>query len=164
MFAKHIHSFHAEVERARASVGIETYTKLLQHIDGDANKISRVDLEARKAKYSEGIEKTRKVTKSEQSKCAVDVPAEMDGGLKKKHVPKRYDDQIKAEIVCRKVELGKPYHELSMAEKKEILWDNEMQRLVVEGKGRDGIETRDVKYIVPQSSEMRALVERINSA
>ena len=53
-----------------------------------------------------------------------------------------------------------------MAKKKEILWDNEMQRLVVEGKDRGNIETRDVKYvdIVPQSSEMRALVERINSA
>ena len=86
MFAKHSNSFHAEVERAPASVGIETYTKLLQHIDGDANKISRVDLEARKAKYSEGTKKTWKVTNSEQSKCAVDVPAEMDGGLKKKHV------------------------------------------------------------------------------
>ena len=53
-----------------------------------------------------------------------------------------------------------------MAKKKEILWDNEMQRLVVEGKDRGNIETRDVKYvdIVPQSSEMRALVERINNA
>ena len=51
-----------------------------------------------------------------------------------------------------------------MAEKKKILWDNEMQRLVVEGKGRDGIETSSVKYIVPQSSETKALVERINSA
>ena len=55
-------------------------------------------------------------------------------------------------------------YDLSMAEKKEILWDNEMQRLVVEGKGRDRIETRYMKYIVPQSSEMRAFVERINSA
>ena len=163
MFAKHINSFHAEVERARTLVGTETYTKLLWHIDGDANKISRVDLEARKEKYSEGVEKTRKVTKSEQSKCALDVPAEMDGGLKKKHVLKKYDDQIKAEIVCRKIEPKKPYNELSMAEKKEILWDNEMQRLVLEGKGRDGIETKSVKYIVPQSSEMKALVERINS-
>ena len=51
------------------------------------------------------------MTKSEQSKCAVDVPAEMDDDLKKKHVLKRYNDQIKAEIVCRKIELGKPYRE-----------------------------------------------------
>ena len=51
-----------------------------------------------------------------------------------------------------------------MAKKKEIMWDNETQRLVVEGKGRDGIETSVVKYILPQSSEMKALVERINSA
>ena len=29
------------------------------------------------------------MTKSEQSKCAVDVPAEMDGGLKKKDVLNR---------------------------------------------------------------------------
>ena len=92
------------------------------------------------------------------------IAGTIKGLADEEHVLKRYDDQIKAEIVCRKIELGKPYHELSMAEKKEILWDNEMQRLVVEGKGRDGIETRDVKYIVPQSSEMRALVERINSA
>lgn len=79
-------------------------------------------------------------------------------------VLKGYDEQIKAEIVCRKIDLGKPYHELNMAKKNKILWDNNMQRLVVEGKGWEGIKTRDVKYIVPQSSEMRARVERINSA
>ena len=71
---------------------------------------------------------------------------------------KSYYDQIKAEIVCRNIELGNPYHELSMVEESEILRDNKMQRLVVEGNDRDGIKMRDVKYIVPQSSEMRALV------
>ena len=73
MFSKHINSFHTEVERAGASGRTKTYTKLLKHIVGDVNKISRADLEARKEKHSKGMDKTRKVIKSEQSKCAADV-------------------------------------------------------------------------------------------
>ena len=38
---------------------------LLDLVAGDTNKISRVDLEARKAKYAEGIKKPRKITVSE---------------------------------------------------------------------------------------------------
>ena len=35
---------------------------------------------------------------------------------------------------------------VSMAEKKELLWNNKMHRLVVKGKGRAGIEATSVKY------------------
>ena len=70
MFSEHINSFRTEVERAGASGRTKTYTKLLKHIEGDVNKIS---VEARKKKHSKGMDKTRKVIKSEQSECAVDV-------------------------------------------------------------------------------------------
>ena len=36
------------------------------------------------------------------------------------------------------------------------------ENLVAQGKAQDGIKPSDVKYIVPQSAEMIALITRIN--
>ena len=51
-----------------------------------ANKISCVDLEARKVKYSKGIGKIQTTAKSETNTRGIDVPAEMEGGLKMKYI------------------------------------------------------------------------------
>jgi len=79
MFADHCDTFNSGVERSLSVVGDEKYTQLLDFISRDTNKISRVDLEARKEKYSKGIQKPRKITKSEQNVCGPDISAEMDG-------------------------------------------------------------------------------------
>jgi len=128
-------------------------------------------LEAQKEKYAEGVEKPRKETKSEQSRCGLDIPAEMDGGLKKKDIQKKYDAQIRAEIEFRRLvyprdEEGnrKTYEQLSIAEKKELLINDEMGIIASELRAREGIQPDDVKYITPQSQEMKALVVRINSS
>ena len=72
-FAKYIDLFHKKVDRARSAIGVQWYDTLVKHIDGDANKISRVDLEARKVKYSKGIDKIGKTTKSETNTCGIDM-------------------------------------------------------------------------------------------
>ena len=168
-FAKHIDHFHKKVDRARAAIGDQCYKDLIKFVDGDANKISRVDLEARKDKYSKGVNKIRKTTKSETNTCGMDVPAEMDGGLKMKDIQKKYETEVDAEIVCRRIELPvdedgkrKPCNQLSMKEKRDLLRIDQMKMLAGELKAGDGIRPSDVKYIVPKSAAMKALVLRIN--
>ena len=132
LFADYCDSFNSRVEHTRATAGEEKCRCLLDFIAGDTNKISRVDLEARKAKYAEGIEKPRKITKAEQNSCGPDITAEMDGGLKIKYILQKYDKEIRAEIECRGIRLSKPYTQLSMTEKKNLLKVDEMKNLVVQ--------------------------------
>ena len=104
------------------------------------------------------------------SKCGVDIPAEMDGGLKKKDIQKKHDVAIRAEIEFRRLVYPrdadgsrKTYEQLSMAEKKELLINDEMGVIATKLQAREGIQPDDVKYITPQSQEMKDLVVRINS-
>ena len=99
----------------------------------------------------------------------IDVPVEMDGGLKMKEIQKKYEKEVDAEIVCRRIELpvdgcgkGKKINQLSIKEKRDLLRVDQMKMLAGELKARDGIIPNDVKYIVPKSAAMKALVVRIN--
>ena len=53
----------------------EKCLELLDFIDEDKNRISPLDLEARKETYAKGVKKPRSTTKSEQCPCGPDVPA-----------------------------------------------------------------------------------------
>ena len=53
---------------------------------------------------------------------------------------------------------------MSTKEKKDLLRVDEMKNLTAQLKVREGIKPGDVKYIVPQSAEMIALVRRINNS
>ena len=81
----------------------ENYQKFVTFIEDTANKMSHADLEARKKKYSIGLEKNRKVTKSERSSCGIDVPAGMDSGLKIKDTQKKHGKEIKVEISSQRI-------------------------------------------------------------
>ena len=111
------------------------------------------------------------MTTSEQSNCGIDVPAEMDGGLKVKDIQRKYDKEIKAEIDCRGIEYPKDdagntktYDQLSMKEKQDLLGVDQMKSLAGELKVVDGIRPSDVKYIVPRLAAMRAFITRLNSS
>ena len=86
----------------------------------------------------------------------------MDGGITISNLKMIYDKQIEAEITFRKIQLKKPYAQLTAKEKKDHLRMDEMKYLFAQGKARDGIELKDIKYIVPQSAEMIALISVIN--
>ena len=140
----------------------------MQDIKKDG-KISRVDLEARKVKYSKSVDKIRKITKSEMNACDIDVRAKMEGGLKMKDVQKKYEEVIDAEIVCRRIKLPldedgrkKTCTQLNIKEKRDLLRMDQMKMLAEELKGGDGIKPSDVKYIVPKLAAMKALVAKIN--
>ena len=136
----------------------------LRFLEGDSNIMSHIELERQKVKYASGIENPRKRIKNEQNTCCLDIPAEMDGGLKEKDMQRKYDKEIRAEIEFRKLRLEKPYEELSIAEKKELLINSEMGIRAAQLKARDGISPGDIKYIAPQSKEMQDLVERLNNS
>jgi hypothetical protein len=87
----------------------------------------------------------------------------MDGGLKIKYILQKYDKEIRAEIECRGIRLSKPYTQLSMMEKKNLLKVDEMKNLAVQLKAREGIQPSDVKQIAPQLAEMLALAVALNS-
>ena len=76
---------------------------------------------------------------------------------------KRYDKEIRAKIECRGIQHNKPYNQLSIKEKKDILKVNEMKNLAAQLKARESVQPSDTKYIVPQSAEMKALVITIHS-
>ena len=143
----------------------------MNHIADKNNKVSHVDLDERKDRFVVGIDKQHKITKSEMNKCGPDVPAEMDGGLKKKKIQRRYNRGIRVEMEHRHIKYpkdkdskSKSFNKLTMKEKRDVLVQDEIRVLAADGKARDGIEPRDVKYIVPQSEEMKELVNRINSS
>ena len=56
----------------------------------------------------------------------------------------------------------KKINQLSIKEKRDLLRVDQMKMLTGELKVRDGIIPNDVKYIVPKSAAMKALVLRIN--
>ena len=94
----------------------------------------------------------------------------MDGGLKKKDIQKKHDAAIRAEIEFRRLvyprdadEDWKTYKQLSIAEKKELLINDEMGVITTKLQAREGIHPDDDKYITPQLQEMKDLVVRINS-
>ena len=163
LYSEHCDEFREKVDKAKAILGKEKYKDLVLFLQGDANRVSRIDLEARKVKYANGIQKPRKLTKAEQIKCGLDVPAEMDGGLRKKDIQRKYDAQIRAEIEFRKLQLPKPYEDLTIVEKKELLINSEMGIRATQLKARDGISPGDITYITPQSEEMQELVKQINN-
>ena len=62
-------------------LGTKKFNSLCEFITGDEKKISRVDLEGTKDLFAKGIEKIRKITKSELNPCGVDVTADMSGAI-----------------------------------------------------------------------------------
>ena len=61
-------------------------------------------------------------------------------------------------------ETPKNYNQLSMKEKKDIIRVDKMKNLAAQLKAREDIKPGDVKYIVPQSAEMIALVRIVNNS
>ena len=81
-------------------------------------------MDKRKDAFAVGIERQLKMTKLEMNVCGPNVPAEMDGSLKKKDLVQKYDRHIKAEmkkrlINCPKGKGGKSkfFKKLSMKER-----------------------------------------------
>lgn len=83
--------------------------------------------------------------KSGKNVCGPDIPAEMDGGLKMKDIQKKYDKEIKAEIDFRGIndENLKPYEEVSMKEKRDLLKVDVTKILTAQLKSRDGNKPGD---------------------
>lgn len=79
-----------------------------------------------------------------------------------RNLQRKYDAQIKAEIICRRIELDKPYDQLKQKEKVDYLRLDEKKDRVDQEKAQDVIQPRDITYIVPPSAEMIALVATIN--
>ena len=129
MFGDYCDAFNLRNEESYAIIGNEQYNRLLDHIEGDSSKISRIDLEARKLMYARGIKQPRKLTKSEQNTCGADIPTEMEGWNKIKDIIKRYDKEIKTEIECREIKLDEAHGELNMKEKKDLLQVDEMKNI-----------------------------------
>ena len=78
---------------------------------------------------------------------------------------------IQAEMEHRRIKYpkyedgkSKSFKNLTMKEKRDLLVQDEFRVLAADGKARDGIEPRNVKYVVPQSEEMKQLVAIINSS
>ena len=162
MFSNQCDFFSARAKRARADARDGKYQQLFDFITGNKNRISCVDIEARKRKYEEGVAKPRKPTKSEQCKCGADITPAMNGGIKIGKLLAKYEKEIKAEIEFRGIKYQGEYSKLRHRDKVELLKKNELGKLAGEGKAQEGMTLKNVYYIVPQSPEMKALVPLIN--
>jgi len=143
--------------------GGEQFVALLNHIKGDENKTSRKDADAAKRKLAEGVNKPRKITKAEQSKVGADVTAEMGGKIKVGQLQKKDDEEMKAEVDAREIELPKDWGEMGIKERRDALRRDELKNLALEEKVREGAVVKDIKEIVPMSEEMKAIMAEVNS-
>ena len=84
MFAKQIGCSDACTENNRASTWADKCRKLLEFIDGVKNRISRVDLEARKKTYAKGVKNQ--------------VTLQIDRGITMSHLKMTYGEQINAAV------------------------------------------------------------------
>ena len=90
MFADQCDTFNSNIKKELDVIGKEKHGEIVQYITRNTNKVSRADLDATKEKFAKGINKVRKLTKSETNTCGLHVPAEMDGGVKMKDLQKKY--------------------------------------------------------------------------
>ena len=165
-FGPHCTDFHEVADEAIEKMGGhggEQFVALLNHIKGDENKTSRKDADAAKRKLAEGVNKPRKITKAEQSKVGADVTAEMGGKIKVGQLQKKDDEEMKAEVDAREIELPKDWGEMGIKERRDALRRDELKNLALEEKVREGAVVKDIKEIVPMSEEMKAIMAEVNS-
>ena len=107
LYSKYCDNFNSRLETSWAEIGNEKCKQLLSHIANANNKVSRLDSDKKNDAFAVGIEKQRKITKPEMDVCGPDVPAEMDSGLKKKDLVRKYDRHINAEMEKRRIKYPK---------------------------------------------------------
>ena len=64
LYGKYCDTFNSRVEASRAAIGDERCQQVFSHVATDNNKVSRLDLDARKDRFAMGIDKQHKITKS----------------------------------------------------------------------------------------------------
>ena len=105
MFADHCDGFDHKVSEEMSRLGLRKFNSLCDFITDDEKKVSRDDLERAKDRFAEGVEKVRKITKSELNPCGVDVTADMGGAVKMTALTNKVDRQILAEVSIRQIKL-----------------------------------------------------------
>ena len=130
-----------------------------------------------KKKYAQGVQKKRKMTKSEQNQTGLLITPELQGSLKSKFLIKKYEKVVDAEILHRGLKIPHPDRDdrkevkatkrhlkkTSISIKKRCLMDDELG-LHAERFKRKGVayNLSDIKSIKAQSEEMKKLIGEIN--
>ena len=136
--------------------------KLLNYLSGSENKTSGDDLEQTKGKFERGLNKARKITKSEVNQNGADMTNEMGGTVKLSALLVAHNAQIEAELTARGIELPKPFKDMKQTEKKDLLRKDEATAIAAADKAREGIAVKDIIEITPVSDELIALMDSWN--
>ena len=132
--------------------------------------------ESTKKRYTKGVQKKRKMTKSEQNETGLLITPELQGSLKRKFLTKRHEKAVDAEILHRMLKIPHPDREdrkevkatknllkkTSISIKKRVLLDDELGLHAKKFK-RKGVayNLMDIQSIKAQSEEMKKLIGEI---
>jgi len=156
-FANFVDEFAGIVEAATAAMDRDKYKALCEYIGSEESRQSSKETRQLINKVRGGVDKVRKVTKSEMA-GGVDVTADMDGGIYFSILTKKNgcECHVDAEIRKRgiKSRLTASLEETPIGEKLKLL--KQQAKLDAAAAGRTGIPN----FIIPQSEEMKSLYGR----
>merc|ERR1711862_344713 len=156
----------------------ENYKEIYNIVCTAKSKISTDWKESTKKRYAQGVQKRRKITKSEQNETGLLITPELQGGLKSKFLIKKYEKVVDAEILHRGLKIPHPERDdrkevkatarhikkTSISIKKRCIMDDELDLHAKRFK-RKGVayNLSDIKSIKAQSEEMKKLIARLIS-
>ena len=156
-FANYVDEFTDIVETATAAMDKDKYKALCEYIGSEESRQSSKETRQLINKVKGGVDKLRKVTKSEMT-GGVEVTADMDGGIYFFILTKKngFESHVDAEIRKRGIEsrLSSSLEETPIFDKIKLLKQQAKQEASAAGR------TGEPNFIIPQSEEMKGLYAR----
>ena len=168
-FSEFTEGLRRTVNKAAAEMNRDQKNELYTFLGSEECRQSTKDKKQLVKKIKTGAKKKRKVTKSESS-SNVEVPPEMDGGIKFSILTKKngFEPHVDAEIVERKIEYKLSLPLVVSAEEggQVAPWKEKMKLLKKEAlldmveSGRAAAGDKLPNYIVPKSDMMKSLYQK----
>ena len=156
-FANYVDEFTGIVETATAAMDKDKYKALCEYIGSEESRQSSKETRQLINKVKGGVDKLRKVTKSEMT-GGVEVTADMDGGIYFFILTKKngFESHVDAEIRKRGIEsrFTSSLEETPILDKIKLLKQQAKQEASAAGR------TGEPNFIIPQSEEMKGLYAR----
>ena len=165
------------MEDILGQISDEKYEEVYNNVCTAKSKTGTDLKESTKKRYTKGVQKKRKMTKSEQNETGLLITPELQGSLKRKFLTKRHEKAVDAEILHRGLKIPHPDREdrkevkatkghlkkTSITIKKRCLMDDELGLHAKRFKRKGvGYNLSDIKSIKAQSEEMKKLIGEID--
>ena len=177
--ADHANKFTERAEDILGQLSDEKYEEVYDFVCTAKSKTSTELKESTKKRFTHGVQKKRKITKSEQNETGLMITPELQGSLKTKFLTKKYEKAVDAEILHRGLKIPHPERDdrrevkanqrllkkTSISIKKRCLMDDELGLHARRFKKKGvAYNLTDIKSIKAQSNEMKRLIREIDQS